>query len=320
MTNETVFTLEATPIKFGPGASADAGWELKRLGRLEGDGGQRSRHRARPGSPAGSWRRSRRPGSRRSSSTAPASSRPRSRCRRRPTSRSTATSTASSGSAAARASTPRRSPTWWRPTRRRSWTTSTPPVGEGKKPPGPLKPLLAIPTTAGTGSEATTVAVLDVPDQRTKSGISHRYLRPHQGIVDPELPARRARRGHLVVRARRRLPRGRVVRLQALRQPRAARVARRPAALPGRQPGLRRVVGEGARVRRALPAPRGAGRRRPRGARRDDARRQPGRHRLRLRRRAHPARVRLSDRVAQARVRSRPATRTTIRSCRTAGR
>jgi hydroxyacid-oxoacid transhydrogenase len=32
VTNETVFTLEATPIKFGPGASADAGWELKRLG------------------------------------------------------------------------------------------------------------------------------------------------------------------------------------------------------------------------------------------------------------------------------------------------
>src|ERR687890_2781897 len=29
---ETVFTLEATPIKFGPGAAADAGWELKRLG------------------------------------------------------------------------------------------------------------------------------------------------------------------------------------------------------------------------------------------------------------------------------------------------
>src|SRR5829696_2154333 len=32
VTNETVFTLEATPIKFGPGASADAGWELRRLG------------------------------------------------------------------------------------------------------------------------------------------------------------------------------------------------------------------------------------------------------------------------------------------------
>ena len=62
-----------------------------------------------------------------------------------------------------------------------------PPVGEGRKPPSPLQPLLAIPTTAGTGSEATTVAILDIPDQRTKSGISHRYLRPHQGIVDPEL-------------------------------------------------------------------------------------------------------------------------------------
>ena len=61
------------------------------------------------------------------------------------------------------------------------------PVGGGRKPPGPLKPLLAIPTTAGTGSEATTVAVLDLPELKTKSGISHRYLRPHQGIVDPEL-------------------------------------------------------------------------------------------------------------------------------------
>ena len=30
--HETVFTLEATPIKFGPGAADDAGWELKRLG------------------------------------------------------------------------------------------------------------------------------------------------------------------------------------------------------------------------------------------------------------------------------------------------
>lgn len=61
------------------------------------------------------------------------------------------------------------------------------PVGKGRKPPGPLKPLLAVPTTSGTGSEATSVAVLDIPEQRVKSGISHRYLRPHQGIVDPEL-------------------------------------------------------------------------------------------------------------------------------------
>src|SRR5215210_2547582 len=32
MERETVFTLEATPIKFGAGAAADAGWELERLG------------------------------------------------------------------------------------------------------------------------------------------------------------------------------------------------------------------------------------------------------------------------------------------------
>jgi hydroxyacid-oxoacid transhydrogenase len=62
-----------------------------------------------------------------------------------------------------------------------------PPVGAGRKPPSPLRPLIAIPTTSGTGSEATTVAVLDLPDQRVKTGISHSYLRPDQGIVDPEL-------------------------------------------------------------------------------------------------------------------------------------
>src|SRR5690349_18511673 len=62
-----------------------------------------------------------------------------------------------------------------------------PPIGEGRKPPSPLKPHLAIPTTGGTGSEATTVAVLDIPDLKVKTGISHRYLRPAQGIVDPEL-------------------------------------------------------------------------------------------------------------------------------------
>src|SRR4051812_13785497 len=64
-----------------------------------------------------------------------------------------------------------------------------PPVGEGRKPPSPLRPLLAIPTTCGSGAEATTVAVLDIPEQRVKTGISHRYLRPSQAIVDPDLTA-----------------------------------------------------------------------------------------------------------------------------------
>jgi hydroxyacid-oxoacid transhydrogenase len=64
-----------------------------------------------------------------------------------------------------------------------------PPVGEGHKPPSALKPLLAIPTTCGSGSEATSVAILDIPEQKVKTGISHRYLRPDQAIVDPELVA-----------------------------------------------------------------------------------------------------------------------------------
>jgi len=62
-----------------------------------------------------------------------------------------------------------------------------PPIGGGKKPPSPLRPLLAVPTTSGTGAEATTVAILDIPDQRVKTGISHSYMRPNRGIVDPNL-------------------------------------------------------------------------------------------------------------------------------------
>ncbi len=62
-----------------------------------------------------------------------------------------------------------------------------PPVGSGRKPPSPLNPLLAIPTTAGTGSEASEIAVFDLPDLKTKAAISHRFLRPDHGIVDPLL-------------------------------------------------------------------------------------------------------------------------------------
>ena len=62
-----------------------------------------------------------------------------------------------------------------------------PPLGSGHKPPSPLKPLLGIPTTAGTGSEATGIAALDIPEQRTKAAISDPFLRPDHGIVDPLL-------------------------------------------------------------------------------------------------------------------------------------
>ncbi|MGH2544814.1 MAG: hydroxyacid-oxoacid transhydrogenase, partial [Ardenticatenaceae bacterium] len=60
------------------------------------------------------------------------------------------------------------------------------PVGEGRLVPGPLKPLIAIPTTSGTGSETTGVAIFDFLEMRAKTGISHRFLRPVMGLVDPD--------------------------------------------------------------------------------------------------------------------------------------
>jgi alcohol dehydrogenase class IV len=61
------------------------------------------------------------------------------------------------------------------------------PVGGGKDPVNTLAPLVAVPTTTGTGSESTTVCVLDVLDQHVKSGISHPRLRPTLAVVDPRL-------------------------------------------------------------------------------------------------------------------------------------
>jgi hydroxyacid-oxoacid transhydrogenase len=60
------------------------------------------------------------------------------------------------------------------------------PIGEGRPVPGQLAPMIAIPTTAGTGSETTGVAIFDFLDMHTKTGIAHPALRPVLGIVDPD--------------------------------------------------------------------------------------------------------------------------------------
>jgi hydroxyacid-oxoacid transhydrogenase len=64
-----------------------------------------------------------------------------------------------------------------------------PPIGEGRAPTQPLAPLVAVPTTTGTGSESTTICVLDVLDLHVKTGISHPALRPTLAVVDPDLTA-----------------------------------------------------------------------------------------------------------------------------------
>ena len=184
--HETIFTLEATPLKYGPGAAEEAGWELKRMGvsrvmlvtdpgvvqagisgriqeLIEAEGIQVEVYdKAHVEPTADSFQQA----------------------------ADFAVDGEFDGFVAVGGGTSI-------DTAKVSDLISThpaeimdyvnPPVGGGKKPPAPLKPLLAIPTTAGTGAEATTVAILDLPEQRVKTGISHAYLRPNRGIVDPLL-------------------------------------------------------------------------------------------------------------------------------------
>ena len=268
--HETVFTLEATPIKFGPGAAADAGWELKRLGveraLLVTDPGVRALGHPRPHQGADRARRHR--GRR----LRPA--------RVEPTvesfqdARDFALEHEGRRLRLGRGRLEHRHGQGRQPDHRHPAPVIdyvNPPVGGGRSRRRRCARTWRSRRRPGTGSEATTVAVLDIPDQKVKSGISHRYLRPTQGIVDPELvrtlPAEVTTATGLDVVCH--------AAESYLARPYDQREAprpRRPAAVPGLEPGGRRVVGQGARVRRELPAPRRRGRRRPRGARRDDAR------------------------------------------------
>jgi hydroxyacid-oxoacid transhydrogenase len=59
------------------------------------------------------------------------------------------------------------------------------PLGKGRPVDKPLKPLIAVPTTAGTGSETTGTAIFDLVSKRAKTGVAHRNLKPTLGICDP---------------------------------------------------------------------------------------------------------------------------------------
>lgn len=61
------------------------------------------------------------------------------------------------------------------------------PVGKARAPEHPLLPLVAVPTTTGTGAESTTICVLDVLSLHVKTGISLAALRPRLAVVDPSL-------------------------------------------------------------------------------------------------------------------------------------
>ncbi|MFC5847459.1 hydroxyacid-oxoacid transhydrogenase [Deinococcus petrolearius] len=183
---ESMFTVEATPVKFGPGAAHDAGWEMRRLG------GQRVfvvvdpevlvRGVARPvldslaaaGLDLVLYSEVETEPSLAALERAVAAARE---------ARPDAFVAVGGGSAIDTAKVANLLYTHGGGI----MDYVNPPVGRGRTPPSPLRPLLAVPTTAGSGSEATTVAILDLPELGIKTGISHRALRPAQALVDPEL-------------------------------------------------------------------------------------------------------------------------------------
>lgn len=61
------------------------------------------------------------------------------------------------------------------------------PIGEGRPVPGFVRPHIACPTTSGTGSEATGIAIFDLLSMKAKTGIQSRFLKPTTGLIDPEV-------------------------------------------------------------------------------------------------------------------------------------
>ena len=164
------------------------------------------------------------------------------------------------------------------------------------------------------------VAIVDFPRLGVKTGISHRYLRPRVGIVDPpltrDLPAAVTASAGSTSSATRRS------RTRPARSTHASEDRRRTSdrRYQGSNPIADLWCAKALEIGGALSATRRRRRLRPRGAQRDDARGDDGGSRLRQRGLPHPARVRVPDRVAASTCGRRPAIRIRIRSCRTASR
>ncbi len=61
------------------------------------------------------------------------------------------------------------------------------PIGEGRRVPGAVKPHIACPTTSGTGSETTGIAIFTLRSINAKTGIISRRLIPSIALVDPDV-------------------------------------------------------------------------------------------------------------------------------------
>lgn len=184
--HETIFTLETTPVTFGPGASDEAGWELTRLGVT----------RALLVSDPGIVRAGITDRVRRCIEAAGVACVVYDRVRVEPTVQSLEEAAdfaraegvdgfVGLGGGSSIDTAKVANLLLVHPAPLLEYVNK--PIGAARVPPGPLMPLVAMPTTAGTGSEATSVAALEIPEQHVKTGLSNRWLRPSVGIVDPLL-------------------------------------------------------------------------------------------------------------------------------------